>query len=549
MSQIPHSPQEKLTAEWYPLVRPQQKAVGGDIITVSAPSPAAATTQQPAQAEGGDAPKPIAGTAPSASSGAIEVTAVADDKSAVGAVRLQLLVRTPEPEALPHKGIAHEGEWRAGLNGGNIIANPWWYENPQYLLTVGSASTVTISLNQPADANEQATFYVLRYNDALYRGRRKPLFNVDDVVKIEGDFLSPVFAANVEQAYKLDAGQYCVIPCTSFKAPDASDAGRHCGRFVIAANATPLEKIAFAPLPADAAPSAASAAAAAAAEAVQGWTIIKHKGSWTEATSGGADVSSTLWTKNPQFLVTLNTKSPVCFALHQAMATRSIGIYVMAVEDTAHKPIAYRNEVAATSRCAFSCAVGAASPSLAPGAYVVIPCTYEPHTTGDFELLVFCADPAVRVEPFTRDWAHRRGVKGRWEGESAGGSPNHATFTRNPQFALTLDPKGEGERQFVVQLVQHRTKASTVDVAPVGIVVLSVASGKASSADLRQENVVCQTEGWTAQRSVSCTGKVVAGNKTRLIVIPSTFNPAMEHKFTLTVFSDSELSLVSAESD
>jgi hypothetical protein len=467
---------------------------------------------------------------------AAEEAASAAGKQIVGYVRLQLLVRTPEPEPIARKGISFDGEWKERLNGGNIIGNTYWYENPQYLLTVGSPTTVTVSLRQPAEKNEQATLYVLRYDDAVYRGRRKPAFHLDDIVKIEGDFLSPVFGANVEQAYKLEQGTYCVIPCTSQKALDETGTGRYVGQFVISANATPLERITFSPLP---------------VEQDGAWKELRCRGAWTEESAGGADVSATAWAKNPQFLLTLSAKTDACFVLNQRTAAKSVGIYVMHVDDAAHRAMAYKNEVCATPRCAFACSVGVPATGLAAGTYCIVPCTYEAHQLGDFELVVYSTDATARLEPFVRDWAHKRVVKGRWSGASAGGSPNHDTFCNNPQFLLSLNPKGDGERAFVLQLVQHRMKGSTVDVAPVGIVCLQHPAAQSAAAaaelprikgsDVRQEAVVCQTEGWTALRAVGCTGQVPGGSKAHLVVIPSTFNPGMFHKFSLCVYSDSEV--------
>lgn len=40
--------------------------------------------------------------------------------------------------------------------------------------------------------------------------------------------------------------------------------------------------------------------------------------------------------------------------------------------------------------------------------------------------------------------------KGKWEGESAGGSPNNDTFTDNPQFLLQFP---HGRTEFVIDLV------------------------------------------------------------------------------------------------
>ena len=156
------TPGEKSASQWYKLSHPKsQLSTGGDIVISE-------------QAEG------------------------AKD---LGEVRLQFLYTAPEVKEIEFKGIALEGSWDAKTNGGNILNNINWFKNTQYLLTVGSASSVSFVLHNKESAAPRATFYVLKYNDDFYKGKPITFFSNDDIVKA-GDNLAPVFGTHGKQANK-----------------------------------------------------------------------------------------------------------------------------------------------------------------------------------------------------------------------------------------------------------------------------------------------------------------------------------------------------------
>ena len=225
--------QEPPPADWYPVLRPQEKVLntGGDIV-LSAPKPedeeekkeakeadktagssssssssSPATSPEPEQEDESDEEdekksKKVAKEAKKVAKAAkkkakkdkkIPKTKKPGDK--VGQIRMQIYICTPFVEKVVLPGIAYDGEWHDRMNGGNIVGNPFWAENPQYLLTVGCSTRVTITLAQPRDHNTQATFYVLRYDDSKFAGRRITYFAKEDIVHVDDtEFLAPSFA-------------------------------------------------------------------------------------------------------------------------------------------------------------------------------------------------------------------------------------------------------------------------------------------------------------------------------------------------------------------
>ena len=248
LKDLPHlnAEEEPPAPEWYPVVQPQLKvlAAGGDVVI---------TSQKPGQDElpddddddesGDETPDISDRKSKKAEKKKKPKKKKAQPGDVVGHIRLQMFVRMPAVEKVVLPGIMLNGEWCDRMNGGIIVGNPFWSENPQYLLTVGCNTRVIISLAQPKDHSTQATFYVLRYNDSKYAGRRIPFFAKEDIVPIDRtEFLAPTFSTHglffrcflfflclvfhvlyetnqtVEQDYNLEAGVYCIIPCISVKA-------------------------------------------------------------------------------------------------------------------------------------------------------------------------------------------------------------------------------------------------------------------------------------------------------------------------------------------
>lgn len=334
-----------------------------------------------------------------------------------------------------------------------------------------------------------------------------------------------------------------MIPCfytkleDEVKNDDEEESEAPVWNYVLAANADPIQRINFTKVdPA-------------------GWRQLTKASSWTEENCGGSDVSAPSWSQNPQYFFSLREKGDVSVILNHSDVKLSVGFQVMEYPDPDHKAICYQDEVVTSKNFEFSVSVGVNIPKMKAGRYCIIPCTYEVDQQGDFELSVFTTDKKAKLKEIEDEWEYKRVAKAAWEKGCAGGSPNNDTFLTNPQFYLKLTPKGENCcRDFVIQLTQHRSKKSKVDVASIGLYVLAPKDDdydnddfvprKAEVEDLEEEFVLTKTEGYSANRVVYCYGTVPedveVGN---YIVIPSTFDPKMYFKFNVAVYTDCEVSI------
>lgn len=331
-----------------------------------------------------------------------------------------------------------------------------------------------------------------------------------------------------------------MIPCFYTKLEDqVKEDGEETAvwNYVIAANADPIQRISFTKVD------------------PEGWRKLTKVNSWTEDNCGGSDVSAPSWSQNPQYFFNLREKGEVSVVLNHPDAKLSVGFQIMQYSDPDHKAICYQDEVAKSKTFDYSVSVGVNIPRMKAGRYCIIPCTYEVDQQGEFELTVFTADPKAKLKEIEGEWEYKRVAKAAWDKDTAGGSPNNDTFLTNPQFYLKLTPKGEDCcRDFVIQLTQHRTKKSEVDVASIGVYVLAPKDDdydndnfeprKAEVEDLEEEFVLTKTDGFSANRVVYCYGTVPddveVGN---YIVIPSTFDPDMYFKFNLAVYTDCEVAI------
>jgi hypothetical protein len=73
--------------------------------------------------------------------------------------------------------------------------------------------------------------------------------------------------------------------------------------------------------------------------------------------------------------------------------------------------------------------------------YVVMPATFEPGKERNWTLAI-SADAEVTAKPSGKDedWVSTV-IEGEWTKETAGGCKNHASFTNNPQYSITVEKK------------------------------------------------------------------------------------------------------------
>lgn len=457
-----------------------------------------------------------------------------------GQVRLefQFIENVVEEEKI--EGKRCEGEWTEGMSGGLITSSAAWYDNPQFLLTVAKETEITVHLRQD-DKKARATFFVLKYDNDIYLGRRITSFTTGDIKKVERDFMSPIVGCNTMITETFSEGTYCIIPTTE-KAGST-------GKFTVIAATKNLNNIELAPLPAD---------------GEKAWKEVKVAGKWEDA--GGSDINTLTWYNNPQYLFNIKETCDVGLQLNQEAATLSIGYYVFDLmlndeddedsesedgEESKAKKIDYskvkqvtifKNCIAQTKSCKYIYSCGEVLKDLDPGCYAVIPVTYSANVSGAFELRLF-APPSSEITcvPLTAGWKQTASVLSSWKGERAGGGPGGETYLNNPQFELEVDNEdGEQSEQVVLHLSQCTNAKSEYN--SIGMFVFEREDdddeGPLTVAD--PDLVVAQSKKFSNLHSVELIFKIKAGEKNKYVVIPSTFKPNCEGDFRLTVLTDAK---------
>jgi len=270
------------------------------------------------------------------------------------------------------------------------------------------------------------------------------------------------------------------------------------------------------------------------------WKALTVAGEWTLHNSGGGDILGLNWRKNPQYQLHLTQQSDVCVSIEQEENTRSIGIYVVKQVDEGRKVVDYSEEVGKTDSFKYLCSSGLKIPKLEAGSYVVIPCTYDAEVLGHFKLTAHVTDPNARLKIVEAEWKHAKEAKGAWTEGLAGGSPNNvATFTKNPQYALTFHDS-DHPINILIQLVQE---SAHYEEASIGFMVVHANKGAQRVDGFTGEDIFCKPKGWVPKVDVVCRATIEPSQNRTFVVIPSTFKPDIHRSFQLNVYADSEFSL------
>ncbi|CAE8596814.1 unnamed protein product [Polarella glacialis] len=119
-----------------------------------------------------------------------------------------------------------------------------------------------------------------------------------------------------------------------------------------------------------------------------------------------------------------------------------------------------------------------------------------------------------------------------WKGQTAGGCSNHATYKDNPQVQL----KVQGRVRLLLSLEQSDERGSGGDEVPIGFRIFR---GGAPDGGPDFGTSGLRGLGGTSTYSYSrevCVEEELAEGPTSHIIIPATFKPGQERKFTLKVF-------------
>ena len=466
-----------------------------------------------------------------------------------GQVRLefQFIENVVEEEKI--EGKRCEGEWTEEMSGGLITSSATWYDNPQFLLTVAKESEITVHLLQE-DKKARATFFILKYDNDVFLGRRVTSFTTSDIKKVDRDFMSPIVGCNTSITETFSEGTYCIIPTTEKTGST--------GKFTVIAATKNLNNIELEPLPNN---------------SEKAWKEVKLAGKWEDV--GGADINTLTWYNNPQYLFNLKEMSDVGLQLNQEAATLSIGYYVFDLmlndddlvdsdgddddDDESSKSdepkkvdyskvkrvTIFKNCIAQTKSCKYVYSCGEVLKDLEPGCYAVIPVTYSANVSGPFELRLFASpESKITCVPLTADWEHTTSVLSSWKDERAGGGPGGETYLNNPQFELEVDNEdGNHDEQVVLHLSQCANSKSEYN--SIGMFVFErneddeeEEEGPLTVAD--PESVVAQTKKFSNLHSIELIFTIKAGEKNKYVVIPSTFKPNCEGDFRLTVLTDAK---------
>jgi len=342
------------------------------------------------------------------------------------------------------------------------------------------------------------------------------VFDTNHIIKID-NFFCPITSHSVDATVDLEGGNYIIIPF-----PEEAGLG---GDFTLAVSTKTMDDIDLIKLP---------------KSESHKWKEFEISDEWVEANSGGGDILGLSWRKNPQYLLTLTKTSDVSTVLRQDESATSIGFYVVKQIDAGKKVVNYEQEVAKTESFKGLTSTGVNTAKLPAGNYVIIASTYEAGGAGKFQLLVYCEDQDSTLKPLTTEWKHKKELKGEWKDDTAGGSPNTATFTKNPQFNLII-PQVDHPVEVLVQLIQE---SSHFEETGIGFFVLKRSGDdKARLGEVTMEDVRAKPDGWMQKIDAVCRFVIQPDENRVFTIIPSTFKAGVNRSFNLNVFSEDDISL------
>eukprot|EP01112_Ceratiomyxa_fruticulosa_P011179 TRINITY_DN3018_c0_g1_i1.p1 TRINITY_DN3018_c0_g1~~TRINITY_DN3018_c0_g1_i1.p1 ORF type:complete len:963 (-),score=250.30 TRINITY_DN3018_c0_g1_i1:195-3083(-) len=404
------------------------------------------------------------------------------------------------------------GEWTSSTAGG-CVNTYLWRRNPQFIFKVVVAQTVKITLRQVAEKISHIGIYLAKAGD--HQGRKILSLTKDNVVAdIETSFKK---AKQITVEAKLAVGEYIIIPSTfSFGI---------IGNFEIEVEFTSGKPD---------------------LQALEEWYASSTSSEWKGQTAGGCfSPNSSTWRENPKALLTVKPSSagnstvtillgkdtdagiPVD-AASSAKSTLFVGFYVFKTPNKGAPTTALTgsNLVGKTNFVNSSDVLSTLN--LEAGDYVIVPCSFDPGQEARFTLTIFSSG---RIEPLNIVKEEGTGVKGVWEGPSAGGCLNHPTWRSNPQYLLEIPPSPSTQVTISLEQVGSGTDGKSMPFIGFYVAKAPPAPIDKKMFSLAPKDVVGNTE-FINDLQVSLTLTLTPANSP-CIVIPSTFLPKVETSFTL----------------
>lgn len=426
---------------------------------------------------------------------------------------------TPVPvEEKKLEGIVLDGEWKEKFDAGNIIGNPKWYENPQFLLTLSSKLHVKIGLKQN-DKTNRVTYFIIKYDLAFYEDSPLKIFDPNEVIKIDENFLNTMASDMIEQTFQLDAGSYVIIPTNLSRA--LGDEKPYHGKFQIAVHSEHMEGIEFSPI-----------------DVKKEWNLFKDSKTWDENTNGGSDRGSPYeFYHNYQYYVNATKDTKVSISLEQPDNNNKIGFYLFDCKQHERKEIDFET-VINESKCLISTVCVGKNFNLLKGEYILVPCCSEEKVKGEFTMRVFSKEK-LEIEELKNPWKNMVSIDGKWQEGTAGGSINDKElFVTNPQYVIKAKYNGESCKD--INIILSQFIGSSGNIESIGLPAFVNLEQRYGAEDIDEDNLVNLPDAWVKNRNVFCCFEVDEEDGLELTVIPSTMKPNCFADFKIMVLSDLE---------
>eukprot|EP01128_Nolandella_sp_AFSM9_P008629 TRINITY_DN5316_c0_g1_i1.p1 TRINITY_DN5316_c0_g1~~TRINITY_DN5316_c0_g1_i1.p1 ORF type:complete len:1053 (+),score=344.21 TRINITY_DN5316_c0_g1_i1:69-3161(+) len=312
-----------------------------------------------------------------------------------------------------------QSEWK-GESAGGCPNFDSFVKNPQYKFTVTKQTQMDILLLQTEyEEFDPVSFYVLKIDKDVTQKITDKSYAKGDNVIVPASFSDPQQAV---ASKNFSPGSYAIIPTTFNPGQEAP--------FEI----TFLAEDGLGPV-----------------TELNDAAVIAIDGTWEEGNAGGCMNDIRKWRDNEQYLFTVKQKSTLTIKLKQTSNLdnlSSLGFYILSggkrIVRVAKKLIVHKSKFVESKN-------GLTEEVTLPGSsvpYLLVPVTYDADVYCDFKLSILSSDPKftdyVTLENLPDELqSHKLIGEGEWEGDTAGGCLNFATWRNNPQFKLDVGAKTE----------------------------------------------------------------------------------------------------------
>ena len=217
-------------------------------------------------------------------------------------------------ELLESNEIKTSGDWKGVSAGGSPSIAKSWRNNPQYRVTLGKKSNVTIRLvqNSKEDDFHRIGFFVFKNSNY-----RKLVARPTDLLTSSDFTIKRDVTCSLEIGDGDDDLSFIIMPCTHEKGLEANfDLSIFVPSDCPAPTIQPFSQL-----------KEISVQVICAFYSFLTFTNLMTKGQWTEATAGGR-LTSDLWRKNPQYIISTPNDAQIFLCL-STKEEQKIGFYLV----------------------------------------------------------------------------------------------------------------------------------------------------------------------------------------------------------------------------